>query len=112
MLTRMTRLEADEWSERVGRWRASGLSAAKFARGQDFKPSALYWWASKLKREGVTPEEQKSRPRLAQVVRTPVSGTAGSGLVLRAGDVEVLVASDTDRGLLRDVLGALREGAR
>lgn len=114
MLGRMARSKADEWAERVERWRGSGLSAAKFARGQDFEPGALYSWASRLKhreQRGVTAEDKERRPRLARLVRERGSVREGAGLVLRAGDIEVLVASDTDRALLRDVLGALRGDA-
>lgn len=43
MATRM------EWAERVGRWEASGLSAALFAARTGISAKSLVWWRWKLR---------------------------------------------------------------
>ncbi len=37
-----------EWSERVKRWKRSGLSGAEFAQREGLKAPQLYWWTWKL----------------------------------------------------------------
>ena len=52
------------WRERVGAWRASGLTAAAFASGEAFSASTLRWWSSRLGRApSVTFLELLPRPR-------------------------------------------------
>ncbi len=115
MLVRVSRTKADEWARRVRRWKASGLSAKDFAEGEDFRAKTLSWWASELKRRerDGKPSWQKSKsPKLARVVRKAEAQAPSTGVVVRLGGAEVLVAPGTDRKLLGDVVEVLRGGAR
>ena len=40
-----------EWSERVSRWKRSGLGAAEFAQQQGLSVQQLYWWSCKLRKQ-------------------------------------------------------------
>jgi hypothetical protein len=42
---------AATWRERIGGWRASGLSAAKFAESQGLTAHQVWNWAAKFRRE-------------------------------------------------------------
>jgi hypothetical protein len=57
-----------EWATRVSDWRASGKSAREFCTDKDYSVTTLYWWASRLKRDG-QPKPQHKPMRLARVVR-------------------------------------------
>jgi transposase len=39
---------AELWRKRVADWRASGLSAAEYCKGQEFTTGPLYRWSSRL----------------------------------------------------------------
>jgi transposase len=44
----MVRGTQERWSERVERWRESGLTAGEFSRKIGVSKATLYWWSSKL----------------------------------------------------------------
>ena len=52
MLARMRKTEA-KWLERVLEWKASGVGAAQFAQGKDYRPSTLLWYSTRLKCQGL-----------------------------------------------------------
>ena len=74
----MTKTEA-KWLARVRDWTGSGRTATQFAEGQDFAPSTLRYWASRLRTKepalaaagAPTGEPSGDRPhvRLVQVRR-------------------------------------------
>ncbi len=50
-----------EWSERVKRWKRSGLSAAEFGRREGLKAEQLYWWSWKLGASDPAPAPDEPR---------------------------------------------------
>lgn len=95
-----------EWSKRLRRWRASGLSSREFAAGEGFNPKTLLWWSSKLRRESDSSSELPSTPTLSFV---EVTGIASSSPIrLRFGGGELDVAQGADEATLTTVLRALR----
>jgi transposase len=44
----MVRGTREQWSERVERWRESGLTAGEFSRKIGVSKATLYWWSSRL----------------------------------------------------------------
>jgi len=60
----------DEWAERVGRWRRSGLTAKEFARSVGVNPGTLMYWACRLGRERRLPAASQ---RAGVVVPAPGS---------------------------------------
>jgi hypothetical protein len=94
------------WRERVGAWRASGLTAEAFASGKAFSASTLRWWSSRLGRAPSVPFlELVSRP----AVPAP---DLPRELVIEVGVARVRVAPGFDPTLLATVMRALAEGAR
>lgn len=51
------RRPAKEWAREVATWRRSGKSARAYARAHGLKASTLTWWAWKVDREGLAPDE-------------------------------------------------------
>jgi transposase len=114
-------VDAKTRAERVGEWRASGLSAAKFCEGRDFKAHALWNWASKM-RKG---EQQSGRPepakvnsvvRLARVIRVARPAVAarpvGVALSVELWGVRVVVPPGFDRQTLAAVLAEIEGHGR
>ena len=94
------------WRERVGAWRASGLTAEAFASGEAFSASTLRWWSSRLGRApSVTFLELLPRPSAS-------APEAPRDLVIEVGAARVRVAPGFDPTLLAGVVRALAEGAR
>jgi hypothetical protein len=54
---------AELWKKRVEDWRASGLSAAEYCKGQEFTTGTLYRWSSRL----AEPERSKEGSALPLV---------------------------------------------
>ncbi|MDB4931804.1 MAG: hypothetical protein JWM10_4288 [Myxococcaceae bacterium] len=97
---------AQRWRERVGAWRASGLTADAFASGKAFSASTLRWWSSRLGRApSVAFLELVPRPAMA----TPEPARE---LVIEVGAARVRVAPGFDPTFLAAVVRALAEGAR
>ncbi|MDO9020610.1 MAG: hypothetical protein Q8S73_13550 [Deltaproteobacteria bacterium] len=97
---------AQRWRERVGAWRASGLTAEAFASGEAFSASTLRWWSSRLGRApAVSFLELVPRPAAA-------APEPSRDLVVEVGPARVRVAPGFDPTLLAAVIRALAEGAR
>ncbi len=105
------------WVKRVAAWRASGQTAAEFAKEHDFASGTLRWWSSQI---GPTPAKP-ARPavRIARVVRAAGAGKAaapsGAAVVVEVEGVRVVVGAGFDHGTLAsvvDVLESRRGGAR
>lgn len=93
----MMRDARSQWADRVGRWRASGLTASEFAGREGLKASTLRWWSSTLKRE-------VARPKFIEV-RLPATVPGRVEVVVR--DIAVRVSGDFDESVLRRVLAIL-----
>ena len=97
---------AQRWRERVGAWRASGLTAEAFASGKAFSASTLRWWSSRLGRApSVAFLELLPRP-------TVTAPELPRDLVVEVGPARVRVAPGFDPTLLVAVVRALAEGTR
>jgi hypothetical protein len=95
------------WCDRVRAWRSSGLSAERFASGEDYAASTLRYWASRLRHEAskgvATPPIPLARVELVSPART-------TALVVEVGSARIAVPSGFDHRLLRDVVAALTAG--
>ena len=49
---------AATWRERIGEWRASGLSAGKFAESRGLSAHQVWNWAAKFRKEDTANESQ------------------------------------------------------
>jgi transposase len=87
----------------LNEWRASGVSAARFARARGIPAQTLYRWRDRLRRRSAAGD-------LCQVVldAPPRPSAPGADLVVELpGGVRVHVAPSTDERHLRLVLRAL-----
>jgi transposase len=50
-----------EWTERVKRWKRSGLSAAEFVRREGLREKHLHWWVWKLGTSDTAPLPEEAR---------------------------------------------------
>ena len=104
---------AELWSDRVRRWKESGLTAAEFATQEGLsRPQALSWWAHRLSR---TPKARKPAAALKLVRVEPVvleSGVATreGGVAIRCGDYHIDVRAGFDETTLRRVLAVMEAG--
>jgi transposase len=98
-----------EWPARVSAWRASGKSAPEFCADKDYSATTLYWWASRLKREG-QPRPGHKPMRLARVVRKSADeASKHAPIVLRVGPARLEIGRGADQTTLSNVLLALAE---
>ena len=86
-----------EWEQRLGRFRASGLTVARFCANDRLSVNTFYYWSKRLGKPGATARSATRQPQAAGV-RPPArdaatASTASGGLVhfrLAAG-IEVSV---------------------
>jgi transposase len=98
-----------EWPARVSAWRASGKSAREFCADKDYSATTLYWWPSRLKRDGQRSPRHKPI-RLARVVRdAPDEASKHAPIVLQIGPARLEIGHGADQTTLSDVLLALAE---
>ncbi|HEX3854022.1 MAG TPA: hypothetical protein VHW01_23825 [Polyangiaceae bacterium] len=110
---------AEVWSDRVRRWRESGLTSSAFAAQEGLaRPQALSWWAWRLakdEREKPCKRGRERKPRLrlvrldAEMLR-PTSSEDAVEIVTGNG-VRVLVTSRVNEDAVRCALRALGVGA-
>jgi hypothetical protein len=96
------------WSKRVVRWKASGKTAAEFARKHGVSEASLKWWSWKLgakRREATTPPKV-SPLTFVEMTSAITRGGAAIEVVLESGAV-VRVAADFDESALSRVLDVL-----
>jgi len=97
------------WVKRVGAWRASGQTAARFCEGRDFSVGSLRFWSSRLGRS--SPETVQPAIRMARVVRRTTAvrarDAAGGSIVLELGGARVAIGAGFDRDALVAVLDVL-----
>ena len=107
-IARMTETET-KWAERVAAWQASGQTAPAFCKGNDFTPSGLRYWASRLAKanQGAPAKEV----RLARVVRASQPAEAmETPIVIEVGAARLGVRRGFDPEALRAVLDVLGGG--
>jgi hypothetical protein len=86
----------DEWQREVEAWRASGASAAVYAKHRGYSASSLIRWSERAQKQG-----------FVRVEVVPSAGRRPTGLVVTVGGVEVRVEPGFDAELLRTVVDAL-----
>jgi hypothetical protein len=97
----MERTTRDEWSRRVLRWRASGLTAREFASREELNAATLRWWSSRLGRD------QRPAGKFVDVTAlVPRAPDASLEVVVRGG-MRIRVSRGFDAELLRAVVAAL-----
>lgn len=101
-----------EWAKRVSAWRASGQTAEEFADRRGWNGATLTWWASTLKRRGVSTEEGSSVAlHFARVVARP--STVPPSSVSAPASIEVVLSGGravrVSKGFAPDVLRAVIE---
>jgi len=113
--------KASEWRERIAEWRASGLSAAKFAESRGCSAHQVWNWAAKFRKEDATRLGEStgrsqlsslpsSRIPLARVLRSIKQETANrpavstGAMAVEVGGMRLVVPSGFDRGTLAMVL--------
>lgn len=107
--------DAKTWAKRVTDWRASGLTASEYCSGRGFSRTALYWWSSKLRKDGPDTSGPRETVPMARVVRRPRSEPAPeiapemAVVLIECGDARVFVPSGVDRATLTLVLQVLED---
>ena len=99
----MTSTEA-AWSARVAEWKASGKTIDEFAAGEDYAPSTLRWWSSRLRRRVPKPPASVA---MVRVVRA--SEVRRAAVVVEVGAARIIVGEEFDPVLLARVVAALSE---
>ncbi len=97
------------WEERVRAWRASGVSARKFAESGGISVSSLRYWTYRLKGIVETPRLLRLVPKSAvsQALAEASPMAAVSQVAIEVGAVRVVVQTGFDHQLLAEVVGAL-----
>jgi len=73
---------AATWRERIGEWRASGLSAAKFAESRGLSVHQLWNWSAKFRKE--------AQPKTVDsTVMAMASATPGEGERAKASSISL-----------------------
>ena len=115
-IARRTRRSALEWRAEVASWRASGLTAAEYARPRDIHAGTLMGWASRLARSTM------SKPHVGARVFVPVvtsqrdevglpSGQLSAEIILTSGR-RVRLSGDFSIEQLGRLLDAVEAGGR
>jgi len=105
-MDRAERASRAEWSKRVSRWRASGLTAREFASRNGINVTTLRYWSSRLGRASDDPSTSSLSPLTfvemtgAVIAREPIELALPSGVRLR-------VPHDFDAGALERLLDVL-----
>ncbi|MFP2926878.1 IS66 family insertion sequence element accessory protein TnpA [Pyxidicoccus sp. 3LG] len=84
--------DAELWKKRVAEWRASGLGAAEYCKGQEFTAGTLYRWSSRLAEQarGAVSAEVPL-VRLVRVPGHPATATAPAQTAPQAAEVIIEV---------------------
>lgn len=106
---------AQEWKDRVARWKASGATGPEFAARHGFSGRKLYDWCYRLRKteeagSKAKAKERTSPVRLLRVVRSrhdaAISGTDDppNAIRLTMGGASVDIQAGFDEATLRRVL--------
>lgn len=97
------------WRAEIQRWEESGKDAEAFADGKGYSPKTLKWWRAELKRE----RNDGAAPAVRAVALVPArvvpAGRDGAPIWIEVNGARVEVRRGFDAGLLREVVGLLRE---
>ena len=111
------RARRDEWAERVGRWRRSGLTAKEFARSAGINSGTLTYWACRLGRERRVREARSARsggsrraPALAVVELRAGSGSDGRFELELGSGRRLHIPATFEPAALERLLGVLEGG--
>ena len=96
---RQERLE--QWTERLERWAASGLSGAAWCRAEGVVYAQFAYWRRRLRPAAAEPADEF-------VALTAPADAAESGVWLRVGEIEIVVARQFDAGCLVRTVQALQ----
>ncbi|EAU63050.1 IS66 family insertion sequence element accessory protein TnpA [Stigmatella aurantiaca] len=109
---------AELWKKRIEDWRASGLSAAEYCKGQEFTTGPLYRWSSRLA-EAARGEAGPGVPLVRLVrgmgprVSAPVKTERGAAeVIIEVEGARILVRPGTDVATVRVALEALGPAVR
>jgi len=107
---------AELWKKRVADWRASGLSAAEYCKGQEFTTGPLYRWSSRLE-EAARGEASPAVPlvRLVRGTKPPAPAEAAprvAEVIIEVQGARVLVPPGATMATVGLVLEALRVADR
>jgi len=80
----MTKTTESKWRGLIAEQEASGLTVREFAAGRGLSASTLFWWRSRLRREG------RSVAELVPVEVTELPAIASTAIELVVGDDVVL----------------------
>lgn len=95
----------ETWKKRVASWRASGLTADAFSRGQPWSPNTLRWWSSRLRPEkAIAPAPVV---RMAQLVRAPAQERGAVIVETRDARLRITVEPGAPAETVAAVLGVL-----
>ena len=104
----MRRATREQWARRVERWKASGLTAAAFARRDGCNAGSLSWWSWRLKagdRDATPSPPEAISPMTFVELATPIPREPIE-IVLPSG-ARVRVPADFDGPALERILRAL-----
>ncbi|ADO73741.1 IS66 family insertion sequence element accessory protein TnpA [Stigmatella aurantiaca] len=99
---------AEQWKKRVADWRASGLSAAEYCKGQEFTTGPLYRWSSRLAE--AAGGEASPLVRLVRGTQPPATAEAApraAQVIIEVQGARVLVPPGADVATVGMVLAAL-----
>ncbi len=114
----MKQTTREKWRERVRKWKSSGLTAKKFARGRGFSPSSLRNWSSRLRTERGDSKSGSKRTAPPCVEIIGAAGLVGRGSRQEPEQYEVLIERPLrvrvppafDQAALLRLIGALEHG--
>ena len=89
------------WADKITEFRASGQSAAAWAKDQGIKCSQLYYW---LRKDSQRPSQQ-AKPTWLPLELS--DGEAANPLVAKVGSVTLEISPGFDPRLLLDVVNTL-----
>lgn len=113
--------KASEWRGRIAEWRASGLSAVKFAEMRGYSAQQVWKWAAKLRKADAAGAAESAGPTragsdapqsipFARLVRAPKPESGerppapAGAMAVEIGGMRLVVPSGFDRGTLAMVL--------
>jgi hypothetical protein len=110
--------DAELWKKRVEEWRASGLGAAEYCKGQEFTAGTLYRWSSRLAEQARG--EVSAEVPLVRLVRAPglqppvpaQTAPRAAEVIIEAHGARVLVPPGADAATVGMVLEALGVACR
>ena len=98
----MARASREVWTKRVAQWKASGLTAAEFARRHKVVEGSLKWWSWQL---GAAGKKSTSPSPLTFVEMT--AAVQREAIELVVGAIQIRVPADFDETALGKVLDVL-----